>query len=393
VEHPPAVRRAPGDHPPPRPQGPDPRPGGRLLILRGRAAVLPQGLVGPTELEVAGDRIVAVRPLADSPTLSGTLAPGFVDLQVNGVDAVDVAHAEADDWDVLDGALLAQGVTSWCPTLVSAPLDRYAAPLERIAEAARRGGPRPAVLGAHLEGPFLGERVGAHPPSAVVVPDLAWIGSLPPVVRLVTVGPEASGSGELITALRDRGVVVALGHTAAAPDVLRAAVDAGATLFTHLWNASGPVSGRAPGPVGAALADDRLAVSLIADLAHVDAVSLGVALRAKPADRVVLVTDAVAWRSAWAGEQGIELVDGTPQLPDGTIAGSALTMDQAVRNLVGAVGTDLATAVRAASTNPARVLGAGDRGELAVGRRADVVRLDDDLLVEGVWVAGELAPA
>lgn len=304
-----------------------------------------------------------------------------------------MAQAEVDDWDVIDGALLAQGVTSWCPTLVSAPLDRYAEPLERIAQAARRGGPRPAILGAHLEGPFLGARVGAHPPSAVVDPDLDWIDSLAPVVRLVTVGPEAPRARELIGALRAREVVVALGHTAAGPEVVRAAVDAGATLFTHLWNASGPVSGRVPGPVGAALADDRLAVGLIADLVHVDALSLGLALRAKPADGVVLVTDAVAWRSAGAEQQGIRLVDGAPRLPDSTIAGSALTMDQAVRNLVDAVGTDVAAAVRAASTNPARVIGATDRGELVVGRRADVVRLDDDLQVERVWVAGEPAPA
>ena len=109
------------------------------LILRGRAAVLPQGLVGPTELELVGDRIVAVHPLADSPSLTGTLVPGFVDLQVNGIGAIDVAQADGSDWDVLDEALLAQGVTAWCPTLVSAPLDRYAEPLARIAAAARCG--------------------------------------------------------------------------------------------------------------------------------------------------------------------------------------------------------------------------------------------------------------
>src|SRR5690606_26844665 len=116
------------------------------------------------------------------------------------------------------------------------------------------------------------------------------------------------------------------------------AVDAGANAFTHLWNASGSIAGRAPGPVGAALADDRLTVGLIADLVHVDATSLAVAFAAKPADRVVLVTDAVAWRSPWAADQGIRLVDGAPALPDGTIAGSALTMDQALRNVVDVVG-------------------------------------------------------
>ncbi len=316
--------------------------------------------------------------------------PGFVDLQVNGIGSVDVAQAEGADWDTLDSALLAQGVTSWCPTLVSAPLDRYAAPLTRIAAASLRTGVHPQVLGAHLEGPFLGERVGAHVPAAVVAPDLEWVAGLDPIVRLMTIGPEVPGALELIGALRAREVAVALGHTAAPPTVVRHAVDAGARLFTHLWNASGSVGARAPGPVAAALADDRLAVSLIADLAHVDAASLAVALAAKPADQVVLVTDAVAWESPWATDQGIHLVDGAPQLPDGTIAGSALRMDQAVRNLVGAVGADLATAVRAAATNPARIIGARDRGALVVGQRADVVLLDADLRVRRTWVGGQV---
>ncbi len=309
-----------------------------------------------------------------------------MDLQVNGIDAVDVARADGADWDALDEALLGQGVTSWCPTLVSAPLDRYEAPLARIAEAART---RSGILGAHLEGPFLGERHGAHPAAFVVEPDLGWVEGLPPIVRLMTVGPEHGPA--VVERLRARGVVVALGHTAAGPDVVRAAVDAGATLFTHLFNASGPVGGREPGPVGAALADDRLAVSLIADLAHVEATSLAVALKAKPAGKVALDTDAVAWRSPWATDQGIELVRGAPRLPDGTIAGSALRMDQAVRNLVQVVGADLAAAVRAASGNPATVIGAPDRGELAAGRRADIVALDDQLHVARVWQAGRAA--
>jgi N-acetylglucosamine-6-phosphate deacetylase len=353
----------------------------RTLILRGRAAVLPQGLVGPTELELAGDRIVALRPLADAPSLSGTLVPGFVDLQVNGIDAVDVAAAVGADWDVLDEALLAQGVTSWCPTLVSAPLDRYVAPLARIAAAQTRT----TILGAHLEGPFLGTRHGAHPDAFVVPPDPTWVADLPSNVRLMTVGPESPGALDLIRALRDRDVVVAVGHTDAPPELVRAAVDAGATLFTHLWNASGSVGARSPGPIGAALVDGRLAVSLIADLAHVDATSLALTFAAKA--EVALVTDAVAWRSDWARSQAIEVVDGAPTLPDGTIAGSSLTMDRAVRNVAELVG--LERAVQAASTTPARILGADDRGELAPGRRADVVVLDDVLAVRQTWVGGQ----
>lgn len=298
--------------------------------------------------------------------------PGFVDLQVNGIGEHDVATTES--FDALDEALLAQGVTSWCPTLVSAPLASYAAPLARIAAADTRT----SILGAHLEGPFLGDRHGAHPDEFVVPPDPAWVDALPPIVRLMTVGPEAPGGVDLIRRLRARGVVVAIGHTDAPPDLVAEAVEAGATLFTHLWNASGSVAARSPGPIGAALTDDRLTVSLIADLAHVDATSLAVAFAAK-GDRVVLVTDAVAWRAP--------LVDGVPKLADGTIAGSVLTMDGAVRNVAELVG--LARAVRAASTAPAAVMGADDRGALAPGRRADVVLLDDELAVERTWAGGQ----
>jgi len=337
---------------------------------------------------VVDGRIAAVGPLAEGVAPAWTLVPGFVDLQVNGIDTVDVATAHDGEWEALDNALLAQGVTAWCPTLVSAPLDRYPAALARIVGAAGRPGAHPAILGAHLEGPFLGDRHGAHPDGFVGAPDPEWAAGLEGV-GLMTVGPEAPGALDLIRSLVDRGVVVAIGHTAADPDTVTAAVDAGATLFTHLFNASGTVGARSPGPVGAALTDDRLTASLIADLVHLDPRTLDLAIRAKPVDRVVLVTDAVAWRSPWAQERGIRLVDGAPRLPDGTIAGSALTMDRAVRNLVQVVGVDLADAVRFASTNPARLMGCADRGVLAVGARADVVALDRDLQVAQVWIAGE----
>jgi N-acetylglucosamine-6-phosphate deacetylase len=384
VEHPGPVLEPAGHHPPPRAPGEvgPPEAGRRGVLIRAHGAVLPGGVVGAVEIEVAGGRIVAVRPVPDPPGPRHTLVPGFVDLQVNGIGDVDVASAVGDDWSALDAALVAQGVTAWCPTLVSAPLDAYREPLARIAGAARRPGPRPAILGAHLEGPFLGERLGAHRSAAVVAPDLSWADALDPVVRLMTVCPEAPRALDLIRTLAERGVVVALGHTAAAPEVLAAGVQAGATLFTHVFNASGGIAARVPGAAGAALADDRLTVTLIADLVHVHPSTLTVALRAKPAAKVVLVTDSVALT-------GYDLDAGAPRLGDGTLAGSALTMDQAVRNLVGAVGVDLATAVGAAATNPARVMGAHDRGRIAPGARADLVLLDEDLGVARVWIGGE----
>lgn len=360
-----------------------------MAAIRGARALTPEGWTGPVELVVGGDGALAELRPATGPVPDVALVPGFVDLQVNGHDDVDVATAQGDDWDGMDALLAAQGVTTWCPTLVSAPLDAYAAPLARIAAAADRGGARPAIAGAHLEGPFLGGRAGAHPPEHLRAADPGWLAALPGIVRVVTLGPEVDGAREAIRSLAERGALVALGHSAATYEQAEAAVAAGARLVTHCFNASGGLHQREPGFLGAALSDDRLAVSLIADLAHVHPALLRLAFRAKGRGRVVLVTDAVAWRSGRVGT--IEMApgdDGVPRLPDGTLAGSALTMDRAVRNAVQAAGVDLAEAVTAAAATPAALLGLDDRGVLVPGRRADVVALTEGLEVAGTWVAG-----
>jgi N-acetylglucosamine-6-phosphate deacetylase len=212
---------------------------------------------------------------------------------------------------------------------------------------------------------------------------------LPTLVRLVTMAPELDGAIDAIGLLAERGVLVAIGHTHASPDAVHEATTAGARLVTHLFNAMSGLHHREPGVVGAALSDDRLACSLIADLVHVDARALKIAFRALGPDRAVLVTDAVAWRGSSVGPLQVHMASGAPRLEDGTLAGSALTMDQAVRNVVERCGVSLADAVAAASTVPAHLLGLDDRGAIAVGRRADLVALDDAGSVGGVWLAGD----
>ncbi|MHB1855081.1 MAG: N-acetylglucosamine-6-phosphate deacetylase [Acidimicrobiales bacterium] len=324
------------------------------------------------------------------------IAPGFIDLQVNGHEDIDVAHAATeDDWRRLDQLLVAQGVVAWCPTLVTAPLQTYAPRLERIARAAARGESCPAVLGAHLEGPFLGGRPGAHDPRYVIPIDLDWLGSLPPVVRLVTLSPELDGTSRAVALLRDRGVVVSLGHSAADLAQSAAAADAGATLVTHLFNAMGAFEHRRPGLVGLALTDPRLIPTIICDGVHVHPVAVLAAFGARAGRSgpgghpgIALVTDAVAWRSGAVG--GLGLVrhgDDAPRRPDGTIAGSALTMDRAVANAV-AFGVEPAAALAAASRVPAEVLGEADRGRLQVGSRADLVVLSPDLELQATWIGG-----
>jgi N-acetylglucosamine-6-phosphate deacetylase len=344
--------------------------------------VTPSGLHGPGAVLVDEGRIVDIEPArAADTTPARILAPGFIDLQVNGIGPIDVADAEGADWDALDALLLAQGVTTWCPTLVSAPLERFAAPLERIAAAALRSDDtvRPTIFGAHLEGPFLGGAPGAHPLKFLQPPDLHWLENLPDIVRVVTLAPERARAVEAVRLLSSRGILVSLGHSTASFEESRAAIDAGAQLVTHCFNGMGPLHHRQPGLIGAALTDDRVAVSMIADLIHVHPAVVALVFRAKTARRVALVTDAVAWQG-----QG-----DTPRLVDGTLMGSTLTADAAIRHAVQHCDTSLADAVRAAATTPADLLGLPDRGRIEPGARADLVTLNPDLSVECTWVAGE----
>jgi N-acetylglucosamine-6-phosphate deacetylase len=359
-----------------------------VIRLTAARVVTPYGVLAPGAIEIEDGRIVLVeRGPRHVPDV--TLAPAFIDLQVNGIGPVDVAAADGTDWDELDRRLIAQGVAAWCPTLVTAGLESYAAPLARIAGAAARPGLRPAVLGAHLEGPFLGGAPGAHRRHLLRPFDRAWLEALPEIVRLVTLAPELDGATDVVAMLRARGVTVSLGHSTATYEQAEAATAAGAELVTHCFNGMGPLHHRRPGLVGAALSDDRLAVSVIADLVHVHPTVLAMVFRAKGADRVVVVTDAVAWEAADLVELGVTFDGAAPALPDGTLAGSAVTMDSSVANLVRAAGVPLADAVRAASTTPADVLGETDRGRIAPACRADLVALDEAMCVTAMWLGGE----
>ncbi len=350
-----------------------------MIELTATAVITPEAVLTPGTVVVDDGRIVEVASGGANP-VHVTLAPGFVDVQVNGIGEVNVADAKGADWDYLDQRLIEQGVTAWCPTLVTAPLDAYAAPLVRVAEAAARSGAVPAILGAHLEGPFLGGAPGAHPVDLILPFDVDWLAQLPDVVRLITVAPELDGATTVIATLAARGVVTALGHSTASYEETLAAATAGARMVTHCFNGMGPLHHRQPGLLGAALTDDRLAVGLIADLVHAHPAALRLAFQAKGADRVVLVTDAVAWTGP---------IEDAPRLRDGTLAGSCLAMDRAIANVVRHANVLLADAVRAATTTPAAVMGAPDRGRIAAGARADLVALDDDLRAVATWIGGE----
>jgi N-acetylglucosamine-6-phosphate deacetylase len=369
------------------------------LVLDDRVAagrlVIEDGRIAGVELDDADGA-------AEDPGLP-LVAPGFVDIHVHGGGGHDAMGGEA----ALGGMarhLLRHGVTSFLPTAVTASLPA----LSRFADQVRAWIPRAAAdgaepLGFNLEGPFLAPtRRGAHDPAALRIPAEVPFDVIEPLLdglRVITIAPELPGALELIRWLRARGVVSSLGHSAAGLDEARAAVAAGATSTTHLFNAMSGVDHHQPGLAVAALGHDPSWVELIADGEHVHPSLWPIITRTKPAGRLVLVSDAIPLAGTGDGRGSIggleiEVVGSRATLlGTSTLAGSVVALDGAVRNLV-AAGLALPFAVAAASRNPLALLGVDDRGRLAVGGRADLVELDPSLRVrrvmrEGTWVAGE----
>ncbi len=343
--------------------------------------------------------IVAVDLDAD-PGAGGSLpyiVPGFVDVHVHGGGGHD-AMGDAADLDGMARHLLRRGVTAFLPTAVTAPIPSLAAFAARVRAwipAAPADGAEP--LGFNLEGPFLaGARRGAHDPAYLRTPADVGHGELEPLLdglRVVTIAPELPGALELITWFGERGVVSSMGHSAATVDEARAGYAAGGSSTTHLFNAMAGVDHRAPGLAVAALLDDAAYVELIADGIHVDRALWPLILRLKPADRLLLVSDAISLAGmgdgrARIGGLEVEVVGQRVTLVGATtLAGSVIALDDAVRNLVTS-GISLPVAAAAASANPLALLGISDRGRIAVGQRADLVELDDTLHVRRVMRGG-----
>jgi N-acetylglucosamine-6-phosphate deacetylase len=314
------------------------------------------------------------------------LAPAFVDLQLNGVQDVDLASADHDGWHRAGRELARHGIGAYLATFVSAPPDAYDASLATLAATRAACEPGAArAVGAHLEGPFLGGAPGAHRPELLRPADIEWLAARwrahGDLVRMVTLAPEAD-PGLLATRwLTERGVLVALGHSQATELEARDAAAAGARVVTHLFNAMRPFHHREVGLAGAALDDERLTPTLIADLVHVGPTAIRLAFAATPT--VALVSDAVATGGS------IREVDGAARLADGRLAGATVLLDRAVANVV-RLGIPLERAVAAASTVPAALLGLADRGRIEAGAAADVVALDPTSgMLRGAWIAGE----
>ncbi len=381
-------------------------------MLRAGRVLTPGGILEPGEIRVDPETGVVTSlgpPGRDrgARDLGGRLvAPGFVDVHVHGGGGADVngedPTALADSLDRLSSFHAAHGTTTMLATTVSDSPGRLAASLTAIAAATRRPLPGARIAGAHLEGPFLARaRRGAQDPAAVRNPDPGELDRLLELasgsLAMVTLAPELPGAGQLIGRLRAEGVVVALGHSDADFETAEAAFEAGARHVTHLFNAMAPLHHRRPGLVGAALSREDVTLELVADLHHVHPAVLALVARIAPG-RIVAVTDCTPAAGLPPGRHRLGRLEvvlerdrvelaGEP----GTLAGSVLTMDRAVANLVSHAGLALEAALGAATAVPGRLLARAGRtavGELAVGGPADLVVLGPDLGVAATMVAG-----
>ncbi|MBQ1083919.1 MULTISPECIES: N-acetylglucosamine-6-phosphate deacetylase [unclassified Nocardiopsis] len=352
---------------------------GWIRIEDGRVSELGTGEPGPGERHDVGGRLVA---------------PGLVDTHIHG--GAGHAFPEADPEGVREIVAFNRrsGVTSVVGGLVAATPENTLRQVSALADLCDAG----ELAGIYLEGPFIARsKCGAHDPDLLRDPDIkefdAWLTAGRGHVRMITVAPELPGALDLIRAARSAGVVAAVGHTEASYEQTLAAIDAGATVATHVYNAMRPLNHRDPGPIAAVLGDERVTVELILDNVHVHPGAAGLVFDSAGPERVSLVTDAMSATGLGDGEYTlgdlrVRVLDGEARLVEnGAIASSTIVLPQAVRNAV-ALGVPVADAIRSASSVPAAALGLADTGRIEVGGHADLLVLDEDLSVSSVMYRG-----
>ncbi|MFD9209659.1 N-acetylglucosamine-6-phosphate deacetylase [Streptomyces sioyaensis] len=391
-----------------RPSGP-----GRSILAGARIA-RPSGVVERGRIAVEGGRIAAVHSrdadlgrdgdegaAGETMDLSGHLiVPGFVDMHVHGGGGGSFSSADPEECLAVIGTHRRHGTTSMVASTVTGELTDLARQAAVLAELVQQG----ELAGIHFEGPFISpHRCGAHQPELLRDPDPAEVRRLLDAAHgtaaMMTVAPELPGGLDSVRLLADAGVIAAVGHTDSSYDATRRAVDAGATVATHLFNAMPALGHRAPGPVAALLEDERVTVELINDGTHLHPSVLQLAVRQAGAGRVAFITDAMGAAGMSdgmypLGPMQVEVKDGVARISGGptagSIAGSTLTLDRAFRRAVTVDGLTVDQAVDALSATPARLLGIDDRtGSLSYGKDADLVVLDAAYAVVGVMRRGE----
>ncbi|MGP3969406.1 N-acetylglucosamine-6-phosphate deacetylase [Streptomyces sp. 6N223] len=392
-------------------------------VLTGARVVRPSGVEPDGRVTVAGGRFAAGGGDADARDegdesdrtavvdLTGHwVVPGFVDVHVHGGGGASFSAGTASEALTVIDVHRRHGTTSMLASTVTGGLDDLAAQAGVLSELVEDG----ELAGIHFEGPFIAaSRCGAHDPALLRDPDPAEVGKLigaaRGAARMMTLAPELPGGIDAVRLLRDSAVIPAVGHTDAGYETARAAIEAGASVATHLFSAMPPLAHRAPGPVAALLEDERVTIELINDGTHLHPSVLGLAFRTAGAARVAFITDAMGAAGMGdgvypLGPLKVTVADGVARLAEGqpgagTIAGSTLTLDRALRRAVTVDGLPVTEAVRALSETPARLLGIDDRvGSIEAGKDADLVVLDEDFGVAGVmrrgrWLVGPPGPA
>ncbi|MFI1738026.1 N-acetylglucosamine-6-phosphate deacetylase [Streptomyces sioyaensis] len=383
-------------------------------VLAGARIARPSGVVERGRIAVEGGRIAAVRSrdadrgqegdvgaAGETMDLSGHLiVPGFVDMHVHGGGGGSFSSADPEECLAVIGTHRRHGTTSMVASTVTGELADLARQAAVLAELVQQG----ELAGIHFEGPFISpHRCGAHQPELLRDPDPAEVRRLLDAAHgtaaMMTVAPELPGGLDSVRLLADAGVIAAVGHTDSSYDATRRAIDAGATVATHLFNAMPALGHRAPGPVAALLEDERIAVELINDGTHLHPSVLQLAVRQAGDGRVAFITDAMGAAGMSdgmypLGPMQVEVTDGVARISGGptagSIAGSTLTLDRAFRRAVTVDGLTVDQAVQALSATPARLLGIDDRtGSLSYGKDADLVVLDAAYDVVGVMRRGE----
>lgn len=383
---------------------------GSTLGVVGGSVIDARHVPDRAELFLTDGVIASVGGEASGPIVDATdctIVPGFIDAQVNGGFGVDLT---SEPQRVLEVAarLPAYGVTAFCPTVITGPADVVTGAITAVSMAQRSWkasahGAR--IVGLHAEGPYLSaDRLGTHPSTHVRPPSVDEVGrwlelaAAPDGCRplgMVTLAPELPGARAVVDALVAADVTVCAGHTDAAASEILAFEGHGITGITHLFNAMSPMHHRSPGVVAAAMASPTLVSGLIVDGLHVDPIAVSAAWNALGSHRIALITDCIAALGTdldrlRLGDVEVSVADGEVRNSDGGLAGSVLSMDRALRNLMRFTGCSLADASRAASATPARLIGAAARGlgTIAVGRPADLVLLDDSHRVVATVIAG-----
>ncbi|ECD9323271.1 N-acetylglucosamine-6-phosphate deacetylase [Salmonella enterica subsp. houtenae] len=373
-------------------------------ILRARRLLTEQGWLDDRQLHIEEGIITAIEPIPAGITYRDAelLCPAYIDTHVHGGAGVDVMDESPDALDQVAIHKAREGVACWLPTTVTAPLKAIHRTLERIALRCHSGGPGAQVLGSYLKGPyFTPQNKGAHPPELFRELNLVELNELIAIsrhtLRVVALAPEKSGALEAIAHLKQQGIRVMLGHSAATWKQTLAAFDAGADGLVHCYNGMTGLHHREPGMVGAGLTDPRAWLELIADGHHVHPAAMKLCCCCAK-DRVVLITDAMQaagqpdGRYTLCGEK-VEMHGGIVRTASGGLAGSTLSVDAAVRNMVEFTGIATGEAIHMASLHPARLLGIDHHlGSLKAGKHANIIALDNRLYLQQIWIQGRAFP-